>query len=110
MANIEQGGSPDYSIAGVQILPYSIVGNGKKTVTTAGTRVQLASSTATKSITVRALAANTGLIYIGTSAVSSANGFQLSKDDSVSVDLDNLSKLWIDSSVNGEGVTYIYLA
>lgn len=112
MAGIEQGSInlTSATVISVNLNPYTIVGNGKTTVTTAGTRVPLASSTAVKSFTIRALATNTGLIYVGNTSVSSANGFQLSKSETVSLDLDNLSKVNIDSSVNGEGVTYIYLS
>lgn len=111
MASIEQGSSGNLTplLNGVTILPYTILGNGKQTVMASGTRVQLASSTATTTITVRALSTNTGLIYVGNSSVASANGFQLSADDAISIDLNNLNKVYIDSSVNGEGVTYIYL-
>lgn len=110
-AGIEQGSSGNLTplLTGVNILPYTILGNGKTTVTTAGTRVPLAASTASTSITIRALSTNTGLIYVGNSSVSSSNGFQLSARETVSMDLDNLAKVFIDSSVNGEGVTYIYL-
>lgn len=112
MASIEQGSSGNLSplLVGVNILPYPVVGNGAQTVTTAGTRVQLASNTPTTTITVRAKASNTGLTYIGSSTISSANGFQLSPSEVVSLDLDNLSKLWIDAATNGNGVTYIYLS
>lgn len=112
MATVEQGSSGNLTplLTGVNILPYTVLGNGKQTVTTSGTRVQLASSTTTTTITVRALVGNTGIIYVGNSAVTASNGFQLSASESVSIDLDNLSKVWIDSSVNGEGVTYIYLS
>lgn len=81
--------------------------NGKTTVTTAGTRVVLAASTTVKSVTIKALAANTGTIYVGDSSVASTNGFQLAAGDTVSLDLNNLNTVNIDSSVNGEGVTYI---
>lgn len=112
MANIEQGSSGNLTpiLTGVNILPYSILGNGQQTVTTAGTRVQLASSTPTTTITIRAKSTNTGKIYVGTVTVTSSNGFILSASETVSIDLDNLSKVYIDSSVNGEGVSYIYLA
>lgn len=80
--------------------------NGKTTVTTAGTRVTLAASTTVKSITVKALAANTGTIYVGNTTVAAANGFALASGDSVSFDLANLNTVNLDSSVNGEGVTY----
>ncbi len=81
--------------------------NGKKTVTTAGTRVALAASTAVKSVTIKALAANTGLIYVGDSSVASTNGFQLSAYESVSLDIANLSTINIDSAINGDGVSFL---
>ena len=90
------------------ITALSSVGSGKTTVTTAGTQVVLSSSTATASVTIKALATNTGYIYVGASTVSSTDGFQLQAGEVVSMDVDNLSDIWIDSSVNGEGVSYIY--
>lgn len=112
MANIEQGSSGNLTpiLNGVNILPYSILGNGQTSVVTAGTPVPLATNTATTTITVRAFSANTGFIYVGTTGVSSSTGFILSADETVSFDLDNLDKVFINSSVNGEGVSYIYLA
>lgn len=113
MATVEQGSSGNLTSLvtnGVNVLPYSIVGSGVQTVTTAGTRVALASTTAIKSVTVRAKSVNTGLIYVGSSIVASSNGFQLSSGETVSIDIDNLSKVYIDSAVNEEGVSFIYLS
>jgi len=113
MATVEQGSSGNLTSLvtnGVNVLPYSIVGSGVQTVTTAGTRVALASTTAIKSVTVRAKSVNTGLIYVGSSIVASSNGFQLSAGETVSIDIDNLSKVYIDSAVNEEGVSFIYLS
>lgn len=85
------------------------LGNGKKLVTTAGTRVQLAATKTVKSVSVKALASNTGLIYIGDTAVAAGNGFQLSAGDEQSYEISDLSTLWLDSSVNGEGVTFFWV-
>lgn len=85
----------------------STVLNGRTTVTTAGTQVALSSSTACKSVTVKALSTNTGVIYVGNSSVSSSDGLQLAAGDSVNLDIDNLGTVYIDSSVNGEGVTFL---
>lgn len=81
--------------------------NGKKTVTTAGTRVTLASSQAVKSVTIKALSTNTGFIYVGDTSVASTNGLQLEAGETISLDIANLNTVNLDSSVNGEGVTYI---
>lgn len=91
------------------ITPLTSCGSGVTTVTTAGTQVALGSSTAIDSVTIKALSTNTGLIYVGTSTVSSADGFQLSAGDSVSLDVDNLTDVYIDSAVNAEGVSYIWV-
>lgn len=92
----------------IESAPTAIL-NGKTTVTTAGTRVVLAASTTSKSVTIKALSTNTGFIYVGNSTVSSTNGFQLLASDSVSMDISNLNTINIDSSVNGEGVSYLGL-
>lgn len=83
--------------------------SGKTTVTTAGTRVQLASN-ACKSIVIKALAANTGIIYIGNVTVAAANGYELAAGDSISCDCSNLDLIYIDSSVNGEGVSWFLVS
>lgn len=85
----------------------STIYNGKTTVTTAGTRVVLAAAQAVKSVTIKALSTNTGLIYVGSNAVASTNGFQLSAGETISMDIADLNTVNIDSAVNGEGVTYI---
>ncbi len=90
----------------VEVAPTAVL-NGKTTVTTAGTRVVLASSTTCKSVTIKALAANTGIIYVGNSTVASTNGFALLAGETVTMDIANLNTVNIDSSVNGEGVTYL---
>jgi hypothetical protein len=87
----------------------TVMYGGKTTVTTAGTRVVLASSQAiTKGVWVRALDANTGLIYVGTSSVSStAAGTRLAPGESIWIDIANLTTVNVDAAVNGEGVTYL---
>lgn len=99
-----------------------------KTVTTAGTQVQVTTDTDIKPISVyfEADAANTGVIYIGLSDVSSTSYFARlpipstasSPGWSISgVDAGRsggsaiqLSNIWVDSSVDGEKVhiTYVY--
>lgn len=93
----------------VKVAPTTIF-NGKKTVTTAGTRVTLAASTAVKSVTIKAVFSNTGTIYVGSSTVTAANGYALASGESVSVEIADLNTVNIDSSINGEGVTYLATA
>lgn len=83
--------------------------SGQKTVTTAGTEVRLPDIPGNQFL-IKALAANTGIVYIGNNGdetVSSSTGFELSAGDQVPVEVKNLSCLWLDSAVNGEGVSWI---
>lgn len=82
---------------------------GQKAVATAGTRVSLGSGMV-KSVTIKALLANTGKIYVGGATVSSITGFELGAGDSVSMDISSLDVIFLDCSVNGEGVSFIYVA
>lgn len=71
------------------------------TVTTAGTRVQLA-STVIEAGVLQAPSTNTGLIYVGGSNVSATvYGAELQPGQSTGIAIDNTNKLYIDSSVNG---------
>lgn len=87
--------------------PATTIYNGQKTVTTAGTQVVLAASQAVKSVTVKALSTNTGLIFVGATGVSSSNGYVLSARESISLDISNLATVFINSSLDGEGVSYL---
>jgi hypothetical protein len=88
------------------------IGHGVKTVTTAGTDVALAASTACKRVTIQAQTDNTGWIAVGASGVdateSTGTGVLLAAGDVFELDIDNLSDIFIDSTVNGEGVRYAY--
>lgn len=93
-----------------QLSPGRAIRSGQQTVTTVGTRVQLSTtSTSILSVTVKALEGNTGTIYVGGSNVSSSNGYELSSSEPVSLDVDNLTDVYIDASVAGEGVSFIYV-
>lgn len=98
------------------------------TVTTAGTQVQVTTDTdiKPKSVYFEADSANTGVIYIGNSTVSSTSYFARLTIPSTSSSPNwsitgadggrvgstgiQLSDIWVDSSVSGEKVhvTYIY--
>ena len=91
----------------------SAIGDGRQTVTTAGTRVALASSTAAKIVIITAETDNTGVIVVGGSTVVAAlatrRGTPLLAGDSVTLEVDDLADVNLDSTVSGDGVTYTYL-
>ena len=91
----------------------------KKLVTTAGTRVQLETAVNyLNKLKIKALAANTGVIYVGDVTVSSTSGHyalaagqELDLTDLFSNEHDviDVSKIYLDSSVNAEGVSFLYV-
>lgn len=88
-------------------LPTTIV-HGKKTVTTAGTQEALGTSTVLRSgVKVKALHANTNMVYVGGSTVSSTTGFVLDAGEDVFLEIADLATIYIDVDTNGEGVTYV---
>lgn len=94
--------------------PASSIGGGRKVVTTAGTAVPLISTVAsTNWVIVQAETDNTGKIAVGDSGVlaaltSQTRGVVLSAGESVTLPLSDLRQVYIDSTVNGDGVTYLY--
>lgn len=86
--------------------------SGLKTVTTAGTAVVLGSVVINGPIIIKALTTNTGLMYVGNVSgdVASTNGLPLLPGDTVVFNqVGDLSSIWIDSAVNGEGVAWAAL-
>lgn len=92
-------------------------GQGRKTVTSAGTPVVLASTTAAKEVVITALQSNTDIIVVGFtgvvagSALDSGNtrtGIPLFPNNSVTLRVVDLASIFIDSVVSGEGVSYAY--
>jgi len=87
--------------------------SGQTTVAAAGTAVKLATDQLVNGpIMVKALPGNTGLVYIGNvdGDVASNNGLPLAASEvQVITHVGNLSSLWVDSAVNGEGVAWLAL-
>jgi hypothetical protein len=93
----------------------STIHDGSATVTTAGTAAPLiAAPTPCISVAICAKTTNTGVIAVGGSTVvassSTRRGIPLSPGDSVSLDIADVSQIYIDATVSGDGVTYTYLS
>jgi hypothetical protein len=87
------------------------IGDGSKVVTTAGTRVQLVASTTTcRYVVVTAKAANTNPIWVGGATVANGSGRPLVSLQAEKIDINDVSKIWIDAETNGEGATFFYVA
>jgi len=89
--------------------------DGRKVVTTAGTRVALvSSSTPAKYVILQAETDNAGVIaWGGVTVVATVLTRQgqalLAGDSSPWIPIDDLLDIYLDSTVSGDGVTYIYL-
>lgn len=88
------------------------IADDRKVVTTAGTRVTLASSTACEQVVITAETDNTGIVVVGGSTVVAAlatrRGIPLYAGDTITLEIDNLADVYLDSTVSGDGVTYAY--
>ena len=88
--------------------------SGQKTITAAGTAERLHDGLVVNgAVMVKALPANTGTAYIGNDGagdVSSANGLPLSAGDAaVFAFVGDLREIWLDTTVNDEGVAWLIL-
>lgn len=88
----------------------SNISDNSKDVTTAGTRVPLvASTTACRYVIITAKESNSDTIWIGGATVAAGRGRPLVALQSEKLDIDDVSKIYIDSVVNGEGCTFAYV-
>ena len=88
------------------------VTDGRKVVATAGTREALASSTACKEVVITAETDNTGIVAVGAAAtvvaaIATRRGVPLNAGDSIVLQIDNLADVGLDSTVSGDGVTFV---
>lgn len=87
--------------------------SGQKTVTAAGSAVQLGTQEVLGPLLVKALDTNTGVIAIGNDGagdVTLSNGLRLAAGEAIVFEyVGNLASLWIDASVNGEGAAWCML-
>lgn len=85
--------------------------SGRLTVTTAGTAVQFPKEQVDGAIAIRPLPTNTNNVYVGNvnNDVDSTNGLALKTTDPFLVlpFVADLSDLWLDAAVNGEGITWL---
>ncbi len=106
-------------LAGLFLVMCAVVfgqfGSAEMDVTTAATAEQLSStSIIVTSFSVCAKSANTGYVYVGGADVDSTNTKRMSSGECVaflpqdSQPRYNLLHLYVDVSVNGEGVTYTW--
>lgn len=89
------------------------IGHGVKTVASAGTDEALvASATPAKWVTIQARTDNTGNIAIGGAGVdaneATGTGVLLAAAASITLPVDDLADVFVDATVSGDGVRFIY--
>ena len=90
-----------------------LAGNGRTTVTTPSTAVQLSTtSVPCRWVYLTAFHANTGIVVAGISTVvataSSRAGVALDKGVSAMIPASDLNTVYLDATVTGEGCSYAY--
>lgn len=85
-----------------------VIDNGVQ-VTNAGARVAITAG-ANRTVVVKALDTNTGLVFVGNATVAAANGFRLRANEAVPLTISNRDIVYFDVAVNGEGVSWISTA
>jgi len=90
---------------------YSIVVDGSKDITTAGTAEQLAADQTCASVLIQVRYNNVGrFVAIGASTVVAAQtgrrGIILAKGQIIELLVTNLNLIWLDVLQNGDGVTF----
>ncbi len=89
--------------------------SGQKAVTAAGTAETLVADDTffDGMVMIKALPANAGVMYVGqvTGDVASTNGMPLSAGEvCILENAHNLKNVWVDATVNGEGVAWLLLS
>ena len=82
--------------------------SGVKVVAAAGTQVAIGGNVDVRGLIVVADVDNGGNIYAGPSTVDSATGVKLPPGGILPAGNVNLSEIYIDADVSGEGVSYYY--
>jgi len=92
-----------------------ILVNSTATVSTAGTEVQLSNTNRkVRWIKVKALAANSGKVYLGIAgSITASLGYELSAGNEIEINFAELggtivfSTLWVDAATNGDKLAWI---
>lgn len=69
--------------------------------------VQLSPNPLYYSVTVKASNSNTGIVYVGTTGVTTATGFELGAGESVSLPVDNTARIYLISDTASQNVSYV---
>ena len=93
-----------------------ILDAGTTTVATAGSEQQISNTTnRVLWIKAKALAANSGIAYLGVSDITATNGYELSAGNEVEINFRELggsvafSSIYVDTATNGDKVCWLVI-
>ncbi len=92
-----------------QALPEALF-YGVQAVATAGTAEPLAATSTPLSaglVRIRALAGNSGIVYVGDSDVDAATGYPLAGGEEMLLNIGDLADVYVDAAVNDDGVKFV---
>lgn len=93
-------------------ISFTTITSGRKVVTSSGTAETLGASTTIKEVVITAESDNTQIVVVGGSTVVAAVltrlGTPLAAGVSETIKIDDLAKVYVDSMIDGEGVTFNY--
>jgi len=99
----QSAGHVPYNYKGIP----AILIHGHKTVDSITIPETLGITSLEQGVTVKALNANDGLIYVGYAGFLPTNGFELAPGQEIFIAADSLSDISIIPQISGEGVCYI---
>lgn len=107
------GGGSGALMLGASAAPnFSNIGVGNKSVAAAGTAEVLSTSTKCQKVEITAFETNTGIIVVGGSGVVAAaatrKGTPLSPGNTLTLNIHNLAKIYLDTTVSGDSVSYTW--
>lgn len=92
--------------------PAGSLGNGRKVVAEKEKPEVLATTTGCLWVTIEAETDNTGEITVGGTGLvgklADRTGITLDKGEKATLEVGDLAQVWLDTTVNGDGVTYVY--
>jgi hypothetical protein len=92
-----------------KLYPVQTFGNGAKTITTAADPAEvLGADTECNWVAIQAKTGNTNPVYVGGAGVDSTNGYELSALEAIVLPVNNVNKIYLKATTDGEGVNYLY--
>ena len=109
--DVNLGYDTSIDIGDVEIKGHAAIADGSNTSVSDTTPEYLYgddTSVPCKHVDIMAATANTGIIYVGGSGVSSSNGIALYSGDVYSINIENLNLVYVIASVDNEDVQWVY--